>query len=884
MDTENLDPSEEIIQPTDDLFENVQNLYVGHFERARGSIQTPEEPVSVLMSGEIMLYGHIESETFVIERLRRVALYGSPENPEDQPKASEQIGIFSLAGPLEEPIVTQGSIDKFVEQLHYAALSSKLDPLIEIGDAVFPQVEQIATMLNLEQAGTPDKVAVPLVVSLTSFEPETMILGLIQAITLDPIEVIFNLAGSGSPGHAASHRSLPDKCPPPSPREGDPPPDKDVMRLGIKFVNLTNIPVIPPLDCDDTSLINPLGYLECILRRQIEKVCEVWRNKAALELEVQTEIEEGTQQEKQDYADIDTTDLGYFQSLTLSYKLAKDKQVNNCVEIYLVNSIIHQGGKPTGGGITFDSSLASAFCFLEVAEAQANSSLLAHELGHMLGLIHPDEIPEDMRSSMGSIMEPSPNPPYNPPYNTLYNCRIFDDANIGRLNPIVTAAEPLQKDSYRPDLPSHWIRDFPADDGREPSAQPGQDVWSDSNVWNRQKNRTGGLLASGGPKHEQPLISSQKNFMHVKVDRPPAQTAYVQPVTVELYLAVPGSSSKLRPIGDNYRLTFDTKPPSAIKSLPWIVPPGYPAASCIFAISYSADAPLPTEIINPTSKNFSTVAPLVTRYNCIIQRNMNIQQVTLMNPRSIVTTLPRMQMDNPFDMAAAATLEIDATQAALLDSLGLEVNDQIAGKITPGENVAIQIADYLQPGESRSLRLRATLPSGLRKGTELPIRLRFIVADQFLNGYTHVLRVAPLSSTVTQVLDTLFGALRDVGVGFKSELAQAVAEQARKIMTGEQQLLESPRSVGMRSAVFQPQTAWRSGVTNISEACASLSQSLKTRNDPGYEVVGRKLSELGMLLGNSQGIDDIIFIEDIRDRADRIQQLACGQLWRNRDV
>lgn len=111
-------------------------------------------------------------------------------------------------------------------------------------------------------------------------------------------------------------------------------------------------------------------------------------------------------------------------------------------------------------------------------------------------------------------------------------------------------------------------------------------------------------------------------------------------------------------------------------------------------------------------------------------------------------------MANPYRQVASAKIEVDATQASGLEGLTLEVDDQIIGKITPSEISTIQIADLLQPQETRILRFQATFPLVmLPHGTEFPIHLRFIVDDQIINGYTHIVRVAPLQKTVIEEPD-----------------------------------------------------------------------------------------------------------------------------------
>jgi hypothetical protein len=66
------------------------------------------------------------------------------------------------------------------------------------------------------------------------------------------------------------------------------------------------------------------------------------------------------------------------------------------------------------------------------------------------------------------------------------------------------------------------------------------------------------------------------------------------------------------------------------------------------------------------------------------------------------------------------------------------------------------------------LRFRATLPPNASEArpSDSPAIYR---RQTRVSGYTHVLRIAPLSDAVQQVLDHLYGALIDVGVGCQAQ-------------------------------------------------------------------------------------------------------------------
>jgi len=859
MDFETLFPPGENSLPFGGIIDSPPEFYVGHIVQVNGSIQTNKVDHPAFLWGEVLLTGRLNGPTFILEQLHRVALYGNLDDPEK----NEEIGVFSLAGPLEKPIASADGSLFFRQQLHYAALSTQLEPLVKSYDAVFPQMEQIAASLRWTQASQPIEGNIELIISILANDVVDKQLGLVQAIQVEQIPVVFQPIRHEPPPQLPRHHSLTTNCPPPP---ACPAPKQHLMRLPLKFINLSTKLGKRPANCTDSTLSDPPNDIEAICQSQIDMICAVWRQKASLELDVQPNLEEASCQEKIDYSDFNPPDLSKIRTLTY--------QSLNYVEIYLVNNILDQ----TGGGISYDNNNANTICFLEVEAARANPYLLAHELGHMLGLDHPEVERGLLASSTESIMQPAPNPPFNPPFNTLYNCRVFDH-NIGRLNPIVSTTN--VKECFHPDPIRHLIRDFPQDDGLEPSNPPvGENFWSNSNVWNRHKDRPGALLPSSGPRHEQPLVSSDpnhpiRNFLHVKLER---LTAFVQPVTVEFYISDPGvSSSPLRPIGENYKLLFAAKPRVRTQSLPWIVPPGYRSGSSIFAISYSMDAPSPIEA--PTSENYGSVASFVPKYSSIAQRNMNIHELTLMNPRSIETTLAWVQMDNPFDKEVSAKVEVDASQAVLLDRLVLEMDNNTIQEITPGESTIIQVSDYLRPGERKILRMRATIPSGLPEGSEHPIYLRFFIDDQLISGYTHILRVVPFATTRVQVLDMLFSAIRDVEVGYNAVLSQNLADKVKQMTTKEIQQSESSRFTRLLLKLFRSSNTWKSELRSLAGDVAALGQILETKNESGILSICQHLSELSRLMSESPDMHDITFIESIRDRADRIQEPA-GRLAR----
>jgi hypothetical protein len=205
--------------------------------------------------------------------------------------------------------------------------------------------------------------------------------------------------------------------------------------LPLKFINYSRVRTFR----DQANPATP--SVEGICERLIDGVCEVWRNKAALELNIQPLIEEGTLIQKQVFGTITLLDEQDINNPAPSVELAPSHASTSQLAVYVIDKF----DQPHGGGITYDPGVASAYCILEVNAASQNRLLLAHELGHVFVLDHPGSAP-DRDSSAGSIMQPA-DP--NLPTNTLFNCRIFTGGpGIAPLNPLVTAIIPPPIDCF----------------------------------------------------------------------------------------------------------------------------------------------------------------------------------------------------------------------------------------------------------------------------------------------------------------------------------------------------------------------------------------------------------------------------------------------------
>lgn len=160
------------------------------------------------------------------------------------------------------------------------------------------------------------------------------------------------------------------------------------------------------------------------------------------------------------------------------------------------------------------------------------------------------------------------------------------------------------------------------------------------------------------------------------------------------------------------------------------------------------------------------------------------------------------------------------------------------------------------------------MPADAVEGATFPINLRFHVEDQLITGYTHLLRVVPLAEAMAQALDTLYAALRDVGVGCESDDALALAKRVEGIIQRyagdpEKSLTSLRRAIGELSALTQR-------------------LELAAGGGPECRAIHRRLFELaGRLLAKTDAVPPDLLVEQIRDLADRIQEPA-GRLARQR--
>jgi hypothetical protein len=316
------------------------------------------------------------------------------------------------------------------------------------------------------------------------------------------------------------------------------------------------------------------------------------------------------------------------------------------------------------------------------------------------------------------------------------------------------------------------------------------------------------------------------------------------------------------------------------------VPPGYPPDCCVFAVVESSLDPLPADvanaIANPTAPNstFYTLFDHLKSDNDIAQRNLHIQEVAPFM-RASQTTLNWIQVDNPFEQSAPASLEVDSRLADGLLSLAVEVNGIQVKEINLGSVERIELDKALSPGEHLVVRLRAQMPSGLSRGTSFPIALGIFVGARQVSGFQHLLHVSSLFRATIQTLDWLYAALEDVAIISQSRTAHRLVKNLGIILWREARHIKPPagclfwlwKLLGLRTST------WITELKLLSKNTGELGRYLL---EPGrgqeYQALGELILRLASLFQSGDTIPPEQFVEQLRDLADNIQARAGSRL------
>ena len=392
-ETQTLAEQAAVIPPDD-----IENLYVGRIEQVIGRINDTDDG---LFEGEVLLYGRADEGVFIVEKIRRFALYGSlVDNSQD-----ERFGLISFAGPLNKVDLIpgpKGTATGLWQQIHYDELSAEVNPLYREDEVEYPWVEALTVNLTWEWISEdPTEPEQRLNIGLPDSEliGESAQAGRISSLTFGPTTLSFYRAGSGLAGNLGICLSPKN---PPCPEETD--LATVARQWPLKFINISG---------------QPNSDIEGEINNQITGVCNTWWQKAALNVASQPQLEDGAVflAAYPNYALIDTS--GKARGLATLYNQFINGALTTPpyhVEVYVVQAI--SGQVAAHGGVTRNNGQASAYCILQADKLPQNQFLLAHELGHALGLNEVASGPGVLQSVM------IPGTP-NSSQITLDNCQIL---------------------------------------------------------------------------------------------------------------------------------------------------------------------------------------------------------------------------------------------------------------------------------------------------------------------------------------------------------------------------------------------------------------------------------------------------------------------------
>lgn len=850
----------------EELKEEQVEFYLAQFDDLPAVITiSNHNSQSVPLSGEILIRAQTDQEKPFVTRFQRISLWNTQIEP-----LGGQTALAGPANPLKFEPATGGVIQPFDMRIYYTRLGDQKPACKEV-DATYPLIETLRGKMSWDvELSSKNSLRLRIEFDLSELVVEHI--GDVVGLAAGPATLDLRRLEAGNPAEPLAN-SL-SACSGSAPFGNN----HDQRGLNLKFVNLSG------LYPNAASIVNG-ETLEDIVKRQLAAACQVWWAKGGVKISPEPNIALPASP---------STTAYNVSTVAQENGLFGTEASSNAVEVYLVDGLGSTSNPHPGGGVTHRCHSPDAYIILEIVKTQNNENLLAHEIGHVLGLAHPagpsgGDCPSVRNGSYCSVMVPdSP----NSSRNTNHNLQVLDLTLT--LGSVFTSLGTLCNWEYDAEQGYfHLVRDFPYDDGSEDSVPqpPVEYWWTHSDVWN-WGNATPTFNPDHSPAHSEPLRSATSvinNHMFVRLHTcQPLVNAAGSPVTVKvhLYLAVPGSASeKLKEITPAGGLIFAY--PSSLpvagapvtQSISWIVESGYPSSCCVFAVAES-DLDRPPEIADivehPLNHAFYNLFQRLKSDNDVAQRNLHIQEVSSA-AASHSTMLNWIQVDNPLDKPATPSLEIDTRLVDGLQELSLEMDGETGARIKIGAVERIRLVEALPPGERLIVRLRAVPSKGLPEGRFLPINLGIYIGDEQVSGFQHVLRIAPLSRVIIQALDWLYAALEDVAVGCQITSAKRLAHRVGIILRREQQGITPPsgclfwlwKLLGLRVG------NWETELRMLSKDLDVLARRLiQADQRPECSEITRHLLALADLLKEGNPISGEELVEQVRELADRIQEPA----------
>jgi hypothetical protein len=671
------------------------------------------------------------------------------------------------------------------------------------------------------------------------------------------------------------------------------------------------------------SKVTTASAIEGDVQAVINAACEVWWGKGGIRLDPDPNIFTATLPPSgSGYDDTDLITGASIFSVSLPKELdlpgeilAPSPITNQYVEVYLVDKLADS----RGGGIAHRCASSDAYVILEISQLVHNHFLLAHELGHVFGLRHPEQTVGGGPCNDSSL-----------PYGSTCAVMVPDRPNSPRL----TTNDLAGIDAYNPDLGNAYdllgfagqrdtnaganffqiVRDFPYDDGSSPSQlRPPFSNWtSRSDIWNAAIRPYQGdvhhfyglsnsnLFQKGDPffapghfpYHHQPTYSGP-NYMYVRIHTCQPLATVGANVQAHIFLAYPGVSLdsliKLVPDGTSNPLPFVDTPQNdyqprmggpTVRFTKWIVPDTVPVHCCAFAVVTSINDPADTtappsgglqDVINhPENHNFYSLWDRLKTDNDVAQRNYNVQGVP---PGDASGALPPMPFANIFEDEATADLEIDATGADL-ENITLTVDGQEVAQIKGGQKERFRLHDALPPRQQLQLTMQANWQQGQPIGTAFPIGLGFYLGDKLVYDYEHLIQVVSSKEASLQAMDMMVGALRDVAAAWKLLEARKLVADVRQIVWRERGVPAGclPLLIGWLNPPPKP---WDEAFRQLGGRFRNLSQQLKEVDDTSAELVTVQ-QRMDTLIGLFEvtGMEMDTLMTGVREQAIFIQAIA----------
>ena len=510
----------------------------------------------------------------------------------------------------------------------------------------------------------------------------------------------------------------------------------------------------------------------------------------------------------------------------------------NVIEVFFVNNSL----PGVGGGIAGGIGVAS--CKPVIAEPNGgNPVLVSHELGHVLGLLHPGP---GSNSDAGTVMAPTGSAMVpGTDLVTHFMC-------INIATPVLESLGTMCCLTH--DIGNHYIRDFPVDVGNEPSdpLPAGMNRYAMSNIWNRLTNTPGTFSASTGPEHEQPIrfnadMTAYTNYLFVTVEQ--LVNLKVRNAFVDFYLKTPGSGGGAA----NLNFIGTVAVPDALGvgtpqtvSMSWTVPTGTPSHSCVFGVVRSDAEPAGDQ----SSLDWWQFEDLSHTDNDWAQRNLDIEDFGSGNVGdSNVESAPFIIHLPPKELRPRGplVLAVDARAASGLKGLAVEIVGRDRREIKPGGRSEMKVMIGNQP-DPLVVVLHGIIPSGLKTGRLFNVTFSPRIGTRQMVGFASVFRIGGSRQVTVQSLDAAAGAFHDLAELFELESAHVlrcrlrgdpcsrpfgVAAMAKWISTLERDL------VAVGSDIKAIRTAQETGTIQSLEACLAAIGRYEMGQRNELEVVNR---------------------------------------------